>query len=107
MERNYQSVILCLAMRLQFIWHSVIVFVSRRHQLLARIGISTVDTEGAGKNLLGEIAHWDFEKVRAEARNEWRKELSRISVSGRERKGFIQLLYLVVSYYGSSQCTFG
>ena len=54
--------------------------------VLARIGISTVDTEGAGKNLQGEIAHWDFEKVRAEARNEWRKELSRISVSGRNEK---------------------
>lgn len=50
-------------------------------QILVKIGISAVDVEGAKKNLKAEIADWNFDKVRQNAKAEWNKELSRIEVT--------------------------
>lgn len=50
--------------------------------VLLKVGISHVSIEGARKNLEAELPHWDFDKVRAEAREEWNKELGKIEVSG-------------------------
>lgn len=50
-------------------------------QILVKVGISAVDAEGAKKNLKAEVADWNFDKVRADAKNEWNKELSRIEVT--------------------------
>ena len=33
-------------------------------EVLAKVGISSVDYEGASKNLEAEINHWDFNKVK-------------------------------------------
>lgn len=49
--------------------------------LQARVGISSVDIEGARKNLKKEINHWDFRKVKSEAESLWTKELSKIKVT--------------------------
>lgn len=46
-----------------------------------RLSVSSVSTEGALRNLLTEIAHWDFERVRTEARQAWEKELNKISIT--------------------------
>jgi len=50
--------------------------------LRAKVGISGVTEEGAKANLDAEIKDWNFEKVRAEAKNTWNKELSKIDVKG-------------------------
>lgn len=50
--------------------------------LLIKVAISHVSIEGARKNLEAELPHWDFDKVRAEAKEEWNKELGKIEVSG-------------------------
>lgn len=50
-------------------------------QILVKVGISAVDIEGARKNLQAEVPDWNFDKVRADAKNEWNKELSRIEVT--------------------------
>jgi predicted alpha-1,2-mannosidase len=50
--------------------------------LLVKVGISSVDVEGAQKNLKAELNHWDFDKVRADARAAWNAELSKIAVTG-------------------------
>ena len=50
--------------------------------VLAKVGISSVDYEGASKNLKGEINHWNFDKVKNEAHETWKKELSKINVKG-------------------------
>jgi predicted alpha-1,2-mannosidase len=50
--------------------------------LLVKVGISAVDIAGALKNLRAEISHWDFDKVRADARAAWNAELSKITVNG-------------------------
>ena len=50
--------------------------------LFVKVAISPVSIEGARKNLQAEIPHWNFEKVRADAKAAWNKELSQIEVSG-------------------------
>ncbi|MGB7068040.1 MAG: GH92 family glycosyl hydrolase, partial [Pyrinomonadaceae bacterium] len=51
-------------------------------RILVKVGISHVSIEGARKNLEAELSGWDFDKVRAEAKAAWNKELSKIEVSG-------------------------
>jgi len=50
--------------------------------ILLKVAISSVSIEGARKNLAAELPGWDFDKVRADARAAWNKELSKIEVSG-------------------------
>lgn len=51
-------------------------------QILIKVAISYVSIEGARKNLEAELPGWDFDKVRADAKAAWNKELSKIAVSG-------------------------
>jgi len=50
--------------------------------LKVKVAISYVSIEGARKNLEAELPGWDFDKVRADAKAAWNKELSKIEVSG-------------------------
>jgi predicted alpha-1,2-mannosidase len=50
--------------------------------VLMKVGISYTSTEGAKNNIDAEITHWDFDRVVAEADEEWNNELSRIKVEG-------------------------
>ena len=62
----------------------------------ARIGISFVDLEGARKNLQAEAPTFDFDGMRARAREAWNRELGRAQVSGGtdlERTSFYTALY--------------
>lgn len=54
--------------------------------ILVKTGISGVSAEGALLNLDAEIPDWNFERVRAQASNSWRKELSRVQVVGGTEK---------------------
>ncbi len=51
-------------------------------KVLLKVALSPVSIEGARKNLKAELEHWDFEKVRADAKTAWNKELSKIEVNG-------------------------
>jgi predicted alpha-1,2-mannosidase len=51
-------------------------------EILVKVGISAVSTDGASYNLNDEIPNWDFEKVRINAKTEWNKELGKILVEG-------------------------
>ncbi|MBV9242785.1 MAG: glycoside hydrolase family 92 protein, partial [Acidobacteria bacterium] len=51
-------------------------------QILVKVALSPVSIEGARKNLAAEMPGWDFDKVRADAKAAWNKELSKIEVSG-------------------------
>ena len=50
-------------------------------QILVKTAISFVSVEGAKRNLEAELSHWDFDKVRQEARQSWNDELKKIEVS--------------------------
>jgi len=55
---------------------------AEQEAVLAKVAISYVSIEGARKNMEAELPHWDFEKVKAEARKTWNDELSRIKIDG-------------------------
>lgn len=50
-------------------------------QIVVKVAISAVSIENARLNLKTEVPHWNFEKVRADAKSVWNKELSRIEVT--------------------------
>tara|TARA_B100000809_G_scaffold54191_1_gene49766 strand:- start:9977 stop:12265 length:2289 start_codon:yes stop_codon:yes gene_type:complete len=50
--------------------------------LLAKVGLSSVNYDGAKQNLEQEVSHWNFEKVKKEAHNLWVSELDKIEVAG-------------------------
>jgi putative alpha-1,2-mannosidase len=52
---------------------------SSPNTLIVKVGISAVDEKGALKNLDQEVTGFDFDAVRAAARNSWNENLSRIS----------------------------
>lgn len=53
---------------------------NRKNQVMVKVGISSVDVEGARKNLEADIPAWDFDKVVADAGKAWDEELSKIDV---------------------------
>ncbi len=50
--------------------------------VMVKVALSPTGISGARKNLIAEVPHWNFEKVRTDAKNLWNKELSQIEVSG-------------------------
>ena len=54
--------------------------------LKVRVGISSVDIDGARQNLKAEINHWDFDRTLAEAEQLWTKELSKIKVTDEDKE---------------------
>lgn len=49
--------------------------------LYVKVGISAVDWDGAEKNLKAEIPAWDFDGIRAAAKDKWNQWLSKIEVT--------------------------
>ncbi|MES2126719.1 MAG: GH92 family glycosyl hydrolase [Pseudomonadota bacterium] len=68
---------------------------SAGEQITVKVGISYVSPEGALKNLQAEVPHWDFDRVRAEAKAKWQKELGKFEVQGTPEMvtGFYTSLY--------------
>jgi len=54
--------------------------------ILIKTGISGTSVENAKANLLAEINHWDFDKVRQDALNKWNRELGKIEISKGESR---------------------
>ena len=50
--------------------------------LMAKVGISAVDYQGAKNNVESEIIDWNFDAVREAAKHAWEKQLSKITVRG-------------------------
>lgn len=53
-------------------------------QVQVKIGISYTSIENARRNLSTELPHWDFDRVRVNAREQWNLWLGKIDVSGGE-----------------------
>ena len=45
-----------------------------------KFALSAVSTNGALKNLIAEIPHWNFEKTKTQTKEKWNNELSKIEV---------------------------
>ncbi|MCK9411246.1 MAG: GH92 family glycosyl hydrolase [Prolixibacteraceae bacterium] len=57
-----------------------------KNDLYVKVGLSTVSTEGAKRNLTKEIPGWNFNEVKTQAQREWNKELSKISIEDKNEK---------------------
>ncbi len=58
-------------------------FLTRKgEQILVKVGISAVSTEGARRNLKAEIPGWDFDTIAEKAKSAWNRELGKITVEG-------------------------
>lgn len=69
---------------------------SENEQVLVKVGISFVSEDQALLNLDTEIPHWDFERVKSEAREKWNEALGKIVVEGgseEDRIKFYTALY--------------
>ena len=65
-------------------------------EVTMKVGVSFVDIEGARRNLDAEVPGWDFDRVRADARDAWNAELSKVRVTGgadNDRTSFYSALY--------------
>ena len=51
-------------------------------EVISKVGISDVSTEGALKNLNAEVPDFDFRKVQRDAKAAWNAELSKIDIEG-------------------------
>ena len=51
-------------------------------QVVVKVAISYVSPEGALKNLKAEVPDWDFDRVRAQAKQQWQAELNKFAVQG-------------------------
>lgn len=49
-------------------------------QLLVKVALSSVSAAGALENMRRELPHWDFDRIRIEAREQWNRELGRMEV---------------------------
>ncbi|MCA9781499.1 MAG: glycoside hydrolase family 92 protein, partial [Candidatus Eremiobacteraeota bacterium] len=89
----------------QSYWDAPTAGVSARYQVKAgdvlqmRVAISYTSVDNARLNLKAESSHWDFDKVRAEAQQEWNHWLQKIAVKGgtdRQRVKFYTDLWHVL-----------
>ncbi len=53
-------------------------FGDKTNKILAKVSISSANTEGALANLEKEISHWSFDKVKKDAKHNWKRELQKI-----------------------------
>ena len=60
-------------------------------EVKVKIGISYTSIENARKNLEAECGHWDFDRVRSEARSQWNQWLGRIDVKGGEQQARVKV----------------
>ena len=61
-----------------------------------KFALSSVNTDGALKNLMQEVPHWDFNKTKVETQVKWNEELSKINVttlSLDDKRTFYSALY--------------
>jgi len=56
--------------------------VNEGEEILAKVGISSVDYQGAKNNLETEIPGWDFDKVKNATSRIWEKQLDKIKIEG-------------------------
>lgn len=56
---------------------------AKNEKIKIKLAISPVSTEGAIENIKKEIPHWDFEKVKSDARALWNKELNKVIVESK------------------------
>lgn len=58
-------------------------------QIMVKLALSSVSTEGAIKNLITEVPHWNFNLIKQQAEDAWNEELGKISIDAPNEKKII------------------
>ena len=71
---------------------------NEKRVLKVKIALSTVSVEGAKKNLIAEMPHWDFNAVVKQNKQAWNEYLNRIEIeaSSKQKELFYTALYHVL-----------
>lgn len=72
-----------------FVW---IDFGKTTNKVLAKVSISSANCDGAEANLLNELPHWSFDKVKRDAKHQWKKELSKIKAESKNEE-YLKIFY--------------
>ena len=56
------------------------------NELIVKVAISPIDSEGARKNMLAEAQSWNFDEYVQAAHDAWQRELSRIDIEGTDEQ---------------------
>jgi len=75
---------------------AIFTFPAQTSEILVKTALSSVNEEGAEKNLNQELNHWNFERIRHEAHEIWNQNLSKIEV---EAKNTSDLTNFYSSWY--------
>lgn len=59
---------------------------SEGEEIQLKLALSPVSTRNALENMRAEIPHWDFEKAKQAAQNEWNKELGKIEIQTKKQE---------------------
>lgn len=65
-------------------------------ELIVKVALSSVDIDGARKNLLAETPGWDFEEIHSQTERVWNNNLGKIDIRGgtiQQRRTFYTALY--------------
>ena len=76
--------------------YAFIDFGTTTNKVLVKVSLSSANCEGAATNLDKELSHWSFDKVKREAKQQWKRILSRIKAEGankEEMRVFYTALY--------------
>ena len=82
---------------------TVLDFGSSTEPLLVKASISIESTAGAHSNIEAELPGWDFEAVKAEAKNIWNEHLGRIEIEGtqEQKRIFYTAMYHLMMHPGN------
>jgi len=79
----------------------LISFADAPGEISLKVGISPVSANNALANIQIEIPHWDFEKIREQADEQWEKELAKITVEATDdavKRIFYTSLYHLMAH---------
>ena len=71
---------------------------TKGEELLVKVALSPVSTDGARMNLASEIPGWNFDKVRKAARSAWNRQLSKIRIEADET---VKTIFYTALYHAS------
>lgn len=83
----------------------ILSFSYSKNPLLVKTGISYVSEESAAKNIKSELNHWNFEKVKADARKNWNVNLSKIDFSSKDEQS-MKIFYTALYHTGIAPSLF-
>ena len=74
-------------------------------QILVKVALSAVDTDGAAAAMAAELPGWDFDGTVSEAHDAWNEELSKIAVEGSDKEA-LTVFYTAMYHTMIQPCEF-